>query len=178
MNKNLDLTKMLTEIDTRLKNIESKLNENINQSVVSVNQQKNPKFKKLLDDTPVGTITYYGKYQSVNGDISSQFGADTMLISNYLKVNSKDVANIMGAFANEDRIDILKLLIKQVLTAKEIMEILDFPTTGKVYHHLQFMEKLGVIVKKNEKFVVKANFVACFVLMFASIYDIIKRRGD
>ena len=40
---------------------------------------------------------------------------------------------------------------KQTL-ARELMEELNFSTTGKLYHHLSFLEKIGVIRKDNEKY--------------------------
>ena len=125
----------------------------------------------------VGTLTYRGKYESPDGQIEATFAGDVS-IGNILKINSKDLAQVIDAFSSEERIDIVKLLLKKALTAKEIMEILNFPTTGKVYHHLSFLEKLGIIKKHNEKFLISAKYVQCVVFMMLGVSQILKDRGE
>lgn len=125
----------------------------------------------------VGSLSYRGKYKSPDGKIKSTFASNVM-VSGILKINSKSLAMIIDAFSSEERVDIVKLLLKKALTAKEIMEILNFPTTGKVYHHLSFLEKLGIIEKNNEKFLVKEKCVEHIILMMLGASQILKNKGE
>lgn len=124
----------------------------------------------------VGKMTYRGKYESPDGQIRATFAGDVS-INKILKINSKGLAQVIDAFSSEERIDIVKLLLKKPLTAKEIMEILNFPTTGKVYHHLSFLEKLGIIKKNNEKFSISSKSVSCIVFMMLGVSQILKERS-
>ncbi len=123
----------------------------------------------------VGMLSYCGKYESPDGQIGAKFGGDVS-ISNILKMNSKDLAQVIDAFSSEERLDIIKLLLKKSLTAKEIMEILNFSTTGKVYHHLSFLEKLGIIRKNNEKYSISGKSVSCVLFVILGVSQIFEGR--
>ncbi len=165
MEKENQLLKKIEEIESRLEKLEEIKSDS-----------KNLKEKTTIDKTAqmqVGMLSYCGKYESPDGEISAKFAGD-VYIPNFLKINSRDLAQVIDAFSSEDRIDIVKLLLKKTLTAKEIMEILNFPTTGKVYHHLSFLEKLGVISKSNEKFSISGKYISCIVFMMLGVSKIIE----
>lgn len=126
-------------------------------------------------DLNVGMMSYCGKYESPDGEIGSTFEGDVS-ITKILKINSKDLAQVIDALSSEERLDIIKLLLKKPLTAKEIMEILNFSTTGKVYHHLSFLEKLGIIRKKNEKFSISGKSVSCVLFVMLGVSQILEGR--
>ncbi len=165
MDKDKRLLERLDKIESRLENLEKKEIE-----------PKTFSDKTKIDKSAqmqVGMLSYCGKYESPDGEISAKFAGD-VYIPNILKINSRDLAQVIDAFSSEDRIDIVKLLLKKTLTAKEIMEILNFPTTGKVYHHLSFLEKLGVISKSNEKFSISGKYISCIVFMMLGVSKIIE----
>ncbi len=162
MKKQIEFEERLKELESRLEKLESK----------GGHREKSMQEAK---DMNVGMLTYRGKYESSDRKIGSTFAGDVS-IGKILKMNSNEVAHVIDAFSTEERIDIVKLLLKKPLTAKEIMEILNFPTTGKVYHHLSFLEKLGIINKNNEKFCIAGKSVACVVLIMLGVSQIIERR--
>ena len=158
------LLERISKLERRLDNLESSRSQK-KESLAEAAEMK------------VGMLAYRGKYQSPDGQINATFAGDVS-IGNILKINSKDLAQVIDAFSSEDRIDIVKLLVKKPLTAKEIMEILNFPTTGKVYHHLSFLEKLGIIKKHNERFLISAKYVQCVVFMLLGVSQILKDKGE
>ena len=158
-----ELEERLKELESRLEKLESKVRHD----------EKSMQEAKALN---VGMLTYRGKYESSDRKIGSTFAGDVS-IDKILKMNSNEVAHVIDAFSTEERVDIVKLLLKKPLTAKEIMEILNFPTTGKVYHHLSFLEKLGIINKNNEKYSIAGKSVACVVLIMLGVSQIIEGRN-
>ena len=126
------------------------------------------------DDIKDGQISYVGKYLSQDGTIGSTFGRNPRPIAPLFEMNSFEMAKIIDAFSSEERIDLVKLLIQQSLTAKQLMEKLNFATTGKLYHHLGFLEKIGVIRKDGEKFHVVARYVDCILLIFCGVQSLLR----
>lgn len=150
-----EILEKLTAIESRLDKLE--------------NKHKGPN----VNSVNVGTMSYCGKYESPDGEIGANFSGD-VAISRILKISSKKIAQVVDAFSSEDRLDIVKLLLKKPLTAKDIMEILNFPTTGKVYHHLSFLEKLGIIKKDNEKYSIFGKYISCVLFMILGASQIIE----
>lgn len=161
--KEKELLERLARLEERLDKVEGKNDEE-------------PESSKRAKDMKVGTLTYSGKYESTDGGTKATFGGD-ISIDKILKINSKDLAQVIDAFSSEDRIDIVKLLLKKALTAKEIMDILNFPTTGKVYHHLSFLEKLGIIKKDNEKYWISSRYISCVIFMMLGVSQILEKRS-
>lgn len=161
--ENNELIERISQIESRLE----KLEEN------KTNEQK---VLQETADLNVGKLKYGGKYESPNRNIRANFAGEVS-IDKILKTNSKDLAQVIDAFSSEERLDIVKLLLKKSLSAKEIMDILNFPTTGKVYHHLSFLEKLGIIKKYDDKFSISAKYVQCVVFIMLGVYEILKDRG-
>lgn len=172
MEKENQLIERISKLESRLDELEKiQIRECKNVPVKMMQSEKT-----VIDKTSninVGMLSYCGKYESPDGEISANFAGD-VYIPNILKINSSDLAQVIDAFSSEDRIDIVKLLLKKSLSAKEIMEILNFPTTGKVYHHLSFLEKLGIIRKNNEKFSISGKYISCVVFMMLGVSKIIE----
>lgn len=124
-----------------------------------------------------GRMAYVGKYQSQDHSFGSTFGDDSVLISDLFSRNSFEIAKVIDAFSSEERIDIVKELMQTRLSARELMEKLKFATTGKLYHHLSFLEKVGVISKQEEKYFINPRYISCIVLIFAGVYKIIKNNN-
>lgn len=125
-----------------------------------------------------GRFAYVGKYKSKDGTIGSTFGADNNNIFSVLECNSFEMAKVIDAFSSEDRINIVKELIQRRLTARQLMEKLQFPTTGKLYHHLSFLEKIGVIRKDADQYHVSARYISCVVLIFMGVEKIVRNSSN
>lgn len=168
------------EISKRLEQIENRLSklENCNDKSNLRNGgfgKENP--TNIIEPSKMeeGRMGYVGHYVSEDG-CKTIFGADCNRIESILNTNSFEMANIIEAFANEDRINLVKELLKRRRSAKELMEKLNFQTTGKLYHHLSFLEKLGVIQKDNNIYFVAGKYVSCILLIFSGVSKIIKNN--
>ena len=129
-------------------------------------------------DLEMGHFTYAGRYKSLDGSMESTFGASDVWIANLLECNSFEMAKVIDAFSSEDRINIIKELIQRCMTAKQLMDKLNFQTTGKLYHHLSFLEKIGVIRKDGEEYHVSARYISCVILIAMGVERIISKNNN
>lgn len=160
----------LEEIEYRLKRMEG-----------GTQDQKREKFRNATinpKDMEEGRMAFVGKYESFDRSMGSTFGADNIKISKLFETNSFEMAQVIDAFSSEDRINIVKILIQRSLTARQLMEELNFSTTGKLYHHLSFLEKIGVIRKDSEQYHVSARYISCVLLIFAGVQSIINKNNN
>lgn len=126
----------------------------------------------------LGRMAYVGRYESEDGSMGATFGADNNKISCLFKCNSFEMAKVIDAFSSEERIDIVKELIQRSLSARQLMDRLNFPTTGKLYHHLSFLQKIGVIRKDNDLYHVSAKYISCVLLIFTGVEKIIRNSAN
>lgn len=159
--ENKILSKM-DEFEKRIKNLEE-MTKMVSGGEIS----------KSFEDVKVGTMMYAGKFET--GDKRSADFAEMMSISNLVKLNSKDIAQVADAFSSEERVEIIKLLLQKSMTAKDVMQELNFPTTGKVYHHLSFLEKMGIVEKSADIFSLSMKYLPCVLLIFAGVDKIFKK---
>ena len=127
------------------------------------------------EDLKPNIFTFAGNYLSKDGSIGSRFGACISQIDLSLNYNSTELAKILEAYANEDRLNIIKLLLESALSAKELMEKLNFKTTGKLYHHLSILENLGIIYKNNEVYHLHSYSIGCSIMIINSASRLISR---
>ena len=128
------------------------------------NTMKKRRYVAPAEDVEYGHMAYVGRYKSKDGSMGSTFGDDYVEIDTLFNANSFEMAKVVDAFSSEERIDIVKELIQNSLSAKELMDRLKFQSTGKLYHHLSFLEKIGVIRKDSETFHVSAKYISCILL--------------
>jgi len=121
-----------------------------------------------------GEFAFVGRYQSEDGSFSSTFGDDFIMIKNVLKQSSFEMAKIIDAFASVERIDMIKLLMNKRLSAKELMEELKYPTTGKLYHHLSYLEKIGLVTKNEDKYYITPKCISAVVLILTGAQKIVR----
>ena len=165
-----EILNRLEEMECRLKKMEG-----------GPQEQKQEKFKNATinpKDMEEGRMAFVGRYESPDRSMGATFGADNIKISKLFEINSFEMAKVIDAFSSEDRINIVKTLIQRSLTARELMEELKFSTTGKLYHHLSFLEKIGVIRKDAEQYHVSARYISCVLLIFAGVQSIINKNNN
>lgn len=161
----------LEKIEERLNVLEGAKVSNNNSKIIHTN---------TIDPSgmQVGKFAYVGKYESLDKTMCSTFGADENDISLLFNQNdSFEMAKIIDAFSSEDRINIVKLLIAKRRTTKELMEKLQYQTTGKLYHHLSFLEKFGIVKKKEDKYYISGKYISCIVLIFSGVKKILNRNN-
>ena len=161
----------LKNIEERVASLENNNRREGKQEVAQHNTTIEPSLMK------VGTMAYAGRYETEH--TGSTFGADCVNINSLLNTNSFEMAKVVDAFSSEERINIVKELMKNRLTAKQLMESLNFSTTGKLYHHLSYLEKIGVIRKyDSETFTISGRYISCVLLIFAGVEKIIRNNPN
>jgi len=167
---------MEKEILSRLEELENRVKR-----VEGGSQDQKPERLRNVTINPsemeLGRMAYVGRYESPDKTMGSTFGSDKIQIKELFQTNSFEMAQVVDAFSNEDRLNIVKILIQRSLTARELMEELKFATTGKLYHHLSFLEKIGVIRKDSEQYHVSARYISCVLLIFAGVQSIINKNN-
>ena len=153
----------LEEMESRLNLIEGRTNNQISTD---------------LNEIKSGEMMFAGKYESPDGKMKAEFSANNFAISKLLETNSFEMARVIDAFSSEERINIVKMLIQKCSTAKQIMNELNFSTTGKLYHHLSFLEKIGVVRKDGDDYHVSARYINCILLIFAGVESIIYKNNN
>ena len=165
-----EILNRLEELECRIKRIEG-----------GTQEQNRERFKNVTispSEMEEGRMAFVGKYESPDKTMGATFGSDKIKIKELFKTNSFEMAQVIDAFSNEDRLNIVKILIQRSLTARELMEELNFATTGKLYHHLSFLEKIGVIRKDTEQYHVSAKYISCVLLIFAGVQSIINKNNN
>ena len=169
----MDLQQQINNLEERLKTLENKQStETALKQLDSITLQNTVKPTEIEE----GYLAYVGNYQSADGTMGSRFGNDKCSAKELLNYNSFEMAQVIDAFSNEDRINIVKELIQNRQTAKQLIETLKFQTTGKLYHHLSFLEKIGVVKKENEQYFVSSKFIGCVLLIFSGVAKIIRNN--
>lgn len=127
-------------------------------------------------DLPPNVFTFAGNYISSDGSIGSRFGAWISDLNCVMAdENTFEISKIIDAYANEDRIKIIKCLLQRSMSAKELQEVLKFNTTGKLYHHLSTLENIGIIYKQNEVFHMTGYAIGCSLMFLDSASRLIRR---
>lgn len=170
---NIEQEKRFFEV---LKNLETRIDklEGVRENPERQNERKERGGHP--DDLRDGEFEYAGRFTTGDGSTGSSFGANGIKIASLLDCNSFEMAKVIDAFSSEERIDIVKELAKGKCNAKQLMERLNFATTGKLYHHLSYLEKIGAIQKDNDKFRLNARYISCIVLIFVGVQTLISKN--
>ena len=128
-------------------------------------------------DIEEGVLIFAGNYKIDDGSGKSCFASQRSNIKGVLNVDSFEMSKIMNAFASEERVNIIKALMTKKMTAKEIMDELGFTTTGKLYHHLSALEKLHVIFKEQDYYIIDSRYIGCIALLFTAAEQILRKQS-
>lgn len=133
------------------------------------------------EDLKPNVFTFAGNYISPDGSIGSKFGACISKLYGSLKEENYpavEMSKIINAFANEERINILRHLLNKNMTARELMEKLNFKTTGKLYHHLSYLENIGIVYKSEEVYHIQGYAIGCTLMIFDCATRLIRRFDE
>ena len=93
------------------------------------------------------------------------------------KIDSFEVERFLGAIANAERIEIIKLLMEKNCTASEIMEKRNYSTTGKLYHHLNFLTNVGLVKNDNGTYHIRASRAGVILAVLTGAWCFIDKNG-
>ncbi len=87
-------------------------------------------------------------------------------------------ADIFASFGNVERVKIILALLEGPKTVKEIIANTGMRTTGQAYHHLNDLEKIGMVFKEDGKsYRIKGSYISCISLMFAGAHYLKKKTN-
>lgn len=163
----------------KLNNMENRIAELEGKTKIKLSKNKDVNHYIVSPDkVEFGHLALVGRFKSEDSSMEASFSDDYIEINDLFKSNSAEMAKVIDAFSSEERINIVKELIQHTLSAKELMDKLKFPSTGKLYHHLSFLEKIGVIRKDGESYHVSAKYISCIVLIFTGVTKIISKNNE
>ena len=112
-------------------------------------------FKELGNEMGIRFFSFY-KGKNNNLEAESWYDIDEKLL---LSVDGFDAERFLSAFASSERMNIIKLLLDRNMTANELLNELKFATTGKLYHHLNFLINIGVVKNESGIYHIPENMV-------------------
>lgn len=183
MEKNNKKDEKIDNLEQRIARIEQSLNKlidnkNFNNTALKEDKGIQGKEAKALKDKiseqlngkqGVHCYSYF-----TNGEVSSnsEFYTD---IDKLLQIDAIEAERWFNAFAASERIEILQTLLGKNCTAGELMEKCGFSTTGKLYHHLNFLINTGIVKSDSGKFFLNASLVGSVLIMLLSASNFIRK---
>lgn len=170
----------LTKLECETGNMQSRLSK-VEGCEVKENNGKQPVIHKNTvapEEMELGRMAYVGRYMSKDGSFGSTFGADSNRIDTFFEKSSFEMAKVIDAFASEERLDIIKKLMQERMSVKQLMESLQYPTTGKLYHHLSYLDKIGVITKENDQYFVTPKCISSVLLILNGAWKISRDSNE
>lgn len=120
-------------------------------------------------------IRFFSFYKSKNSDLEAVSWYD-MAEDLLLSVDSFDAERFLSVFASAERMNIIKLLLDKNYSANELLKELNFATTGKLYHHLNFLINIGVVKNESGIYSISDNMVGSIQLIFSAVCILAKRN--
>ena len=142
----------LTKLEKSIAKLTQKMTENSTKSSISKEESPNDLKEKtyqrvdqILNDQQ--EILVMGYFQ--NNNVTSRFSLGST-VDKIKEIDSFEAEKLLSVLANQDRIEIIKLLLNHSATSTEIMEKCGFETTGKFYHHINMLMNLNIVKKVND----------------------------
>ena len=112
-----------------------------------------------------------------NGDVSSRFSLCAS-VEKIKIIDSFEAEKLFSVLANQDRIEIIKILLNHCATSTEIMEKCGFETTGKFYHHINMLMNLDIVKKaQNGTYLLDAKRVGYIIPILSCVNFIAKEEN-
>lgn len=122
-----------------------------------------------------GCITYLGVFASGGRQsnwISKAQDTDCLLDL----VDSGNATRVLSCIGSSERMKIIMALLKKPMTAAELVEALNFGSTGQVYHHLKPLTAADIVAEDKEegkgKYTIVPHRVQGIVMLLAGIADL------
>jgi DNA-binding transcriptional ArsR family regulator len=99
-------------------------------------------------DVSVGQIQVTGSYEMDQGDenpVLVRWTLADLTIDDALAVAVNEAAELLAAIGHRQRLAIVLLLLRAPATANEIVAALSLGTTGAAYHHLNVLQRTGLV---------------------------------
>ena len=157
--------------------------EPVSLPAISQNKEINKLCSELAKTTEInndtGTIGYFGNF-SASGN-TSYWCKEAVSTNTLLSLNDdKKAETVLTSIGNGQRLAILLALLKKPMTVVQLVESLQFNTTGQVYHHLKSLILADLIVEdeRSERgtYFVKPHRVQGIIMLLAGVNDLIDTK--
>ena len=131
-----------------------------------------------------GSVTYLGLFSSGGRQsnwIQNAVNTDDLLAL----IDNKSAAAVLHCIGSNDRLSLLRALLRTPMNVATMVEACGFNTTGQVYHHLKPLIAADLVfeVEQGERgiYAVKSHRVQGIIMLLAGVADLIDpkyARGD
>ncbi|WP_114383891.1 ATP-binding protein [Paenibacillus prosopidis] len=98
-------------------------------------------------ETETGSVFYSGQYRGENS--LYRWEPQERPVNQLLELDGDKAAKVLAALGHPQRLDILRLVLKQPLTGAELVERLNMGTTGQLYHHIKALAGADLLVQEE-----------------------------
>jgi DNA gyrase subunit B len=154
------------------------------QEIVKTDNENLKKVFEQLDESSrekndTGAISYVGTFESAGRRsiwVRDYISADRLLSLNENKIAEK----VLNSIGNGQRLSILLALLKNPMSVTQLVDKLEFNTTGQAYHHLKSLMAADLVSEDEhgEKgtYIVRPHRVQGIIMMLAGIWDMIDSK--
>jgi len=122
-----------------------------------------------------GCITYLGIFASGGRQsnwVSKEEDTDHLLDL----IDSGSAMRVLSCIGSPERMKIIMVLLKKPMTAAELVEALNFGSTGQVYHHLKPLIAADIVTEDKEegkgKYAIVPHRVQGIIMLLAGVSDL------
>lgn len=130
------------------------------------------------DLSPAGHIEMLGSYEMTNGSGNTRvfrWAMDERPVEDVLAFHLDDAAGILAAIGHRQRLAIVLMLLRQAATANEIVAELSLGTTGAAYHHLNVLQRTGLVEQvERGVFSIVPDQVPSLIAIFSGLSGVIR----
>ncbi|HHV54530.1 MAG TPA: winged helix-turn-helix transcriptional regulator [Firmicutes bacterium] len=121
-----------------------------------------------------GFVSYFGFYETPTprAGYNAYLWDMNRSAESLLGMDDAQVARVLAALANKERLAILKSILKEPASAAELVERLGMGTTGQAYHHLKALQAADLVEQKERGlYCFKGHRVQSLLMLLAGVAD-------
>jgi DNA gyrase subunit B len=121
----------------------------------------------------LGSVYYSGQYLGENSRY--KWEPQERQVTQLLDPDGDKAAKVLAALGHQQRLDILRMVLKQPLTGAELVEHLNMGTTGQLYHHIKALSGADLLVQEERggKYSLPAHRTLPLLLLLAATSDLL-----
>jgi DNA gyrase subunit B len=164
----------LDELKAQMKDIQRLINQiadELTPKAVKVNKAIEIDSSHQVNE--LGSVYYSGQYRSENSRY--KWEPQERQVTQLLELDGDKAAKVLAALGHQQRLDILRMVLKQPLTGAELVEHLNMGTTGQLYHHIKALSGADLLVQEERggKYSLPAHRSLPLLLLLAATFDLL-----
>ena len=125
-----------------------------------------------------GALAYAGTFRNIEGETERQsIWTSAVATDSLLQLNQdRQVEKVLGSVGNGQRLAILLALLKNPLTANQLVQVLGANTTGQVYHHLKPLVAADLVHEEKGVYAVIPYRIQGILMLLAGVQNLLDTR--